>query len=206
MTYRKDNQINNEGFNNPNCRLTLEERQTAKRLKEEGYSLRDIANTLKCSHTQVRRVLEPSQPRWVYEIRNSLTHAAEHVGESSKPKTRFSQHKRKCINSNGDVGLFYNREDVYLHIHPEVYYSQVDSIEAQKQLQIKLGLPTDNEKWSKGIRNKVSHKKLTDEEVMQIRAIKANDPTTTNVELAKQFGVDFRTIGNIINRKTRIKI
>jgi hypothetical protein len=206
MTYKKDNLIDNDGFNNPNCRLTLDERIRARQMREDGMSYRAIATELKCSHTQARRIVEPAQPRFVYEIVNKETLITEHVGESCNPKKRFSQHRAKTINSNGDQGLFYGREDIYLHIHPQVYYSQVDSIEAQRQLQIKRNLPTDNEKWSRGVRNGVAHKKLTDAEVLQIRANKAADPTITNVQLAKMFGVDYRTIGNIINRKTRIKI
>jgi DNA invertase Pin-like site-specific DNA recombinase len=206
MTYKKDNLIDNDGFNNPNCKLTLEDRIRAKQMRAEGCSYRAIANALECSHTQVRRILEPAQPRWVYEIVNKETLTVEHVGESCDPKKRFSRHKAKVVNSNGDQGLFYGREDICLHVHPEIYYSQVDSIEAQRQLQIKRGLPTDNEKWSRGVRNGVAQRKLTDAEVLQIRANKAADPTITNVQLAKMFGVDYRTIGNIINRKTRIKI
>ena len=206
MTYKKDNLIDNDGFNNPNCKLTLEQRIRARQMRADGCSYRTIANTLECSHTQVRRILEPAQPRWVYEIRQIDTHIAEHVGETNNPKDRMRRHKAKVVNSNGDRGLFYGREDVYMHVHPEVYYSQIDSIEAQRLLQIKLGLPTDNEKWSRGVRNGVAHKKLTDAEVLQIRAIKKSDYSITNVQLAKEFGVDYRTIGNIINRKTRIKI
>lgn len=203
---KKENQINNEGFNNPNSRLTLEERKEIFRLREEGLSYRDIANRIKCSHTQVRRVLEPQPPRYVYEIVNTVTNVVEHVGESSDPKKRFAQHQRRVINSNGDPGLFFGREEIGLVVHPTPYHNQVESIEAQRQLQIKYGLPTDNEKWSKKKDQRIAHKKLTDEEVARIRAIKFANPEITNVQLAKDFGVDFRMIGNIVNRKTRIKI
>jgi len=206
MKNKKENQINNEGFNNPNSRLTLEERKTIFKLREEGLSYRDISYRVKCSHTQVKRVLEPQPPRYVYEIVNTITNVVEHVGESSNPQKRFDQHKRKVVNSNGDKGLFYGREEIHLVVHPTPYPNQIESIEAQRQLQIKYGLPTDNEKWSKTKDQRKVHKKLTDEEVLQIREIKSENPQITNVQLANQFGVDFRMIGNIVNRKTRIKI
>jgi hypothetical protein len=205
MPYKKENQINNEGFNNPNSRLTEEEIVTILKLKAQGLSLRQIALQVKCSHTQVRRVLNPDQPRYIYEIRNEL-HEPIYVGESSNPKVRFAQHKSKVRNSDGQPGLFHGREDIYLMVHPQIYTNQVQSIEAQRALQKAYGLQTDNDKWSLSAKSATKKRKLTDAEVVEIRAKKSADPKLTNVQLGKEYGADYRLIGNIVNRKTRVNL
>lgn len=45
--------------------------------------------------------------------------------------------------------------------------------------------------------------KLTDDQVDEIRAIKAADPSLTNAELGRRFGVDASQISRLLNRKSR---
>jgi predicted GIY-YIG superfamily endonuclease len=79
---------------------------------------------------------------YVYEIVN-LMGTIEYVGETTNPKHRFGNHKRK-LRSPGS-GRFGNRSDIFMNIVKE-FDNKLDAFNYQCELQKEYGLKPDTER------------------------------------------------------------
>ena len=119
----------------------------------------------------------------------------EWVGQTVRPKIRFWQHTKTPKNKTGGSGTFYGRQDISLHI-VATYPTKAEALQAEYDLQVYWGLPTDNSKRSmKGSKN--GHAKLTEDQVGEIKSLLAQKLSCA--EIGRRFGMPRMCIGKIKN-------
>ena len=146
---------------------------------------------------------------YVYELVN-LMGTVEYVGETTNPKSRFSNHKTKSNKVRGGGGKFKNRADIFFNIVKE-FDTKEEAYDYQCKLQKEYGFETDLEKMKSRIKmynilqnsgenNYLS--KLTSEQVSDIRnSYIPYNKQYNGVMLAKKYNVSPQTINYIVNNK-----
>lgn len=127
---------------------------------------------------------------YVYELINSMG-TVEYVGQTVRSKIRFGDHTR--TNPGPGRGKFYRRQDISMHI-VATYTTRVEALQAEHDLQVYWGLPTDRSKRSqKGSKNGMS--KLTEDQVREIKYLLAQK--ISGAEIGRRFGISKMSIWKI---------
>lgn len=119
---------------------------------------------------------------YVYELVNLLG-TVEYVGQTEDPKGRFSRHTKNKLSMGR--GKFFGRQDISMHL-VSFYPTRAEALQAEYDLQIFWGLPTDTS--SRG-------SKLTDKQVREIKSLLAKDLSCA--EVARRFFVSRRLVNFI---------
>jgi predicted GIY-YIG superfamily endonuclease len=127
---------------------------------------------------------------YVYELIN-LMGGIEYVGQTVRPKERFSQHTKKKPGNGCFHGRFYKRQDISMNI-VATYATESEARKAEYDLQIFWGLPPEKD-THKGELNHSA--KLTEKQVREIKNL-LNQKISCS-EIGKSFNVHRKIINNI---------
>lgn len=128
---------------------------------------------------------------YVYELVNLLG-TVEWVGQTVRPKIRFSDHTRvKPKQSLHRSGKFYGRQDISMHI-VATYATEEEARDAEEILQLFWGLSVDRDKCRGELHYRA---KLTEDKVREIKSLLSQKITCA--EIGKRFGVGFACIHKI---------
>lgn len=123
---------------------------------------------------------------YVYELVNLLG-TVEHVGQTVRPRKRFWEHTKAKPNGRGK-GKFYRRLDISMHI-VSTFETKSEALQAEYDLQIQWGLPTDRE-TNQG--SKQGNSKLKENQVKEIKVLlKQKIPQR---EIGRRFGISQRSV------------
>lgn len=126
---------------------------------------------------------------YVYELVNLLG-GVEHVGKTIRPKIRFYEHVKNKPNKG--KGKFYKRQDISMHI-VATYATKAEALQAEYDLQIFWGLPTDRSKRVKGSKHWAA--KLDETKVKEIKFLLSQKISCA--EIGRRFSIPKRSISNI---------
>ena len=128
---------------------------------------------------------------YVYELVNLLG-TVEYVGQTIDPKRRFHEHTKSKPKTNNRHGKFYKRQDISMHI-VATYSTETDVRNAEYDLQVFWGLPTDRNNRVKGFEH--WNCKLTEDKIREIKSLLIKKISCA--EIGRRFNIPKRTVGNI---------
>ncbi len=136
---------------------------------------------------------------YVYELVNLLG-TVEHVGQTVRPRIRFWEHTSTKPKKRSGKGKFYGRLDISMHI-VSTFETKSEALQAEYDLQIQWGLPTDRE-TNQG--SKQGNSKLKEDQVREIKSLLSQNLSCG--EIGRRFEVSNILVSLIRDGKRRTHV